>query len=317
MIRKTYSHVGVYEITGMDEEEAATPFFEVEVGGDSYNSLSMGRGELSALHLIWRLDRLASGSIVLIEEPESHLAVYSHDALVYVLAKIVIDRNLSLICASHTPSFFRRLPEGSVAVIESSPTPSITTSLSSGEAARQLGVAPEGSVHLVCEDECAALLLGEMLELADPDLRRRVTISYSVDGESGVRRIVEGLKTAGDRVAVIGVLDGDQRAAGNAPHTFLPGDAAPEIVLQQALSLWRLGGVEWRPPFPGGAQRLRAVLARLDGIDHHDWIDGLASEYGGKAYVIKALAPLIASGAAEGAHLDELVIAVRSRLPVV
>lgn len=316
VLRKHYDSIAVYEITGLNGEDDPVPLFSVEASGVRYDSLAMGRGELAAMHLVWRLSRLERGSVVFLEEPESHMAVYSHDALVYLLAKLVVDRDLVVVCASHTPSFFRKLPEGSVALVATTPVPSITTSLSSTEIARQLGIAPEGSVHLVAEDETAALLLGELLALVDADLRRRVTIGYSVDGESGVRLAVDRLRSLDGHVGVMGIFDGDQRAVHGAPaRVFLPGATAPEIVLQQTLAHWRTGEGGPEPVLPGGAERLRAVLNRLDGIDHHDWIDELAVEYGGKAHVIRALAPLVVAVPSQAVQTSELVAAVRAHLP--
>ncbi|MEP7765838.1 hypothetical protein [Sanguibacter sp. 25GB23B1] len=317
VLRKKYESIAVYEITGLTDDEDPIPFFSVKVEGSNYDSLGMGRGELAALTLAWRLSRLERGSIVLLEEPESHLAVYSHDALVYALMKLVIDNDLTVVCASHTPGFFRHLPEQSVIVIASSPAPRIMSSLSSDQIARQLGATFAPSLQLVTEDECAAMLLGEILELVDSELRRRVNINYSLDGESGVRAATERSRPVGGGPAILGVLDGDQRhKAMNPHHTFLPGHASPEVVLQAAVGRWRSGQVTWIPPFPAGADHLRAVLARLDGVDHHDWIDSLAAEYGGKSHVVRALAPLIVSWPSDRENVDEMVKTIRSRLPL-
>ena len=74
-LRREYSTLQVYEIDAFVEtdRDLPIPYFVVESMGTRYSLPKMGRGELCAFYLLWRLERLASGSIVLLEEPESHL----------------------------------------------------------------------------------------------------------------------------------------------------------------------------------------------------------------------------------------------------
>jgi len=107
----------VYEITAFSEDEAPLPYFEVVSMGKRYSLLQMGRGELAATYLLWKLDSAAPGSVVLVEEPESHLAAFSQDLLVDAMVSAVVDRDLCLIISSHSPGFFQRLPSRNVILV--------------------------------------------------------------------------------------------------------------------------------------------------------------------------------------------------------
>ncbi|MBU4216060.1 MAG: ATP-binding protein, partial [Actinobacteria bacterium] len=282
----------------------------VSTENHEYDSLSMGRGELGAMYLVWRLSRLEAGTIVLLEEPESHLAVYSQERLVYVLARLIVQYDLTAVCASHTPSLLTILPGEGAVVVRSVPRPEIDATLDAREVARQLGVPPERSITCVAEDICGGLLLRELVNYLDMDLGRHLAVVHSISGESGVRGIVQGMLAFEGTMPVVGVLDGDQRGAveGDRFVEFLPGDTSPERLLRRALDEWRRQGGTGDSPLVGADPvRLRVVLERISGIDAHDWLEELAAEFGGKQAVTRGLVAFLLRETVVAHQAGELV----------
>jgi hypothetical protein len=323
ILRREYSEILVYEITAFSEDEVPLPYFEVVSMGKRYSLLQMGRGELAATYLLWKLDSAAPGSVVLVEEPESHLAAFSQDLLVDAMVSAVVDRELCLIISSHSPGFFQRLPSRNVILVSSLPTPQIRSGLPAGQVARHFGVLPRIYAMILVEDKVAAELLHCLLVALDRDALTHLDIRAVSTGESGVIRIVQDvLRGPQDDVAILGVLDGDQRPKNGQTLDenihYLVGDSAPEVLLRQVLSRWRNGELPaWTPMLPEGADALRLSLERLDGRDLHDWIFELGREYGGLRRIMTVAVDALLSDDASKEDAIKMIewLRSRSRLP--
>ncbi len=317
ILRREYSDVFVYEVTAFSEEETPVPFFEVRSMDQQYSLTKMGRGELAAVYLLWRLEELAPGSIVLIEEPESHLAVFSQEYLVDALIASAVERDLCLIVSSHSPGFFQKLPAGSVTLVSSLPAPSITSNLSTAQIAGHLGVRPQVAALVLVEDDVASEFAKAILSAVDREALSRLDIRSVATGESGVRRILHDVRGGSDSgLVVLGLLDGDQRPSViPAPSRigYLVGNGPPETVVREFFHRWRSGKfVDWTPFLPGGEDALRMTLEGLDGRDLHDWIYELAGEYGGLRPVMRVAVDLLLSDADTRRSCEELVAWLRS-----
>lgn len=296
ILRREYSEFSVYEITDFSEDDTPIPYFLASSMGKRYYLDQMGRGELAAAYLLWRLASVPQGSIVLIEEPESHLAMFSQDYLVDAIVAAVVDQDLCIVVSSHSPGFFQRLPPGHVALISSLPVPRISSGLTSREVTRHLGVQDSAiKAILLVEDRAAAEFLRALLEVSDGDALRQVEIKVVSSGESGIRRIVPEIQSDSAIVRVLGLLDGDQRTSTTESGIgFLIGNQAPEVVLQGATFKWRSGEYcDWHPTLDGGTSSFKMILERFDGRDPHDWLHGLVSELGGLTSVMRMLVNLL------------------------
>lgn len=321
LLRRQYSSLGVYEVTAFSGEDEPDPWFVSSVMGTDYSLLNMGRGELTALYLIWKLGNVEPGSVVLLEEPEAHLATFSHDALVDVLVHLIHKRDITLVVSSHSPSFFERLPNGSVALVSSLPAPQIRSHLSTSEIASHLGSPAIGAVHLITEDRVGAALLRALIQEVDRQVLRRASIWYATSGESGVRRVIGEIEKGegGAAHALLGILDGDQRptedASGEGLFAYLVGAAPPEGVLRHAFDSWRTGEhADWSPQLPGGEDALRLVLERIDGLDHHDWLEELRREYGGLDTFLGGTVSILLLDQQLASQAEELLRAIRGVL---
>ncbi|MET9019249.1 AAA family ATPase [Actinopolymorpha sp. NPDC004070] len=316
LLRRNYSSIETYEVTAYSEEDDPVPFFVVSSMGRTYDLMGMGRGELSAIYLVWRLNQIPAGSVVLLEEPESHLAVFSQDALVDTLVKIVIDQNLAVVASSHSPGFFERLPNGSVTMLSALPQPAISSGLSTAAVARHLGIPSRGeTICLITEDRLAAEMLRAVLARFDEELLSHTMIWYANSGMSGVRRIADELKAVqGARHQVVGILDGDQRSVAGDKFGYLIGDGAPEVVIRGEFDNWRSGAIQnWSPLLPGGAENLIRALERADGSDGHDWFEAVAKECGGLQVFMSACLDLMCRNEELESQAAVLVSWIRSR----
>ncbi|WP_406075703.1 AAA family ATPase [Micromonospora sp. NBC_01638] len=317
VLRRQYSEVLAYEITELSSDDAPRPFFEVTSMAQRYSILNMGRGELSAAYLIWKLWSLPAGAVVLLEEPENHLAAFSQSHLADVIVASVVERDLCMVVSTHSPGFFQRLPSRNVSLISSLPTPRIDSDLATSEIAYHLGLSSTVSVIALVEDRIAAAFLLELLAVLDAEVARHVEVRFVANGESGIKRVLQEVSDgAGDQVSVLGIYDGDQRGAleGSERIAYLVGDTAPEVVLRGALLAWRSGNfADWEPSSPGGAPRLRLILERLDGYDLHDWIVEFGRESGGLQAAVRTAVEVLLLDNVLRAQAVELVGWLRSK----
>ncbi|MDE8669828.1 AAA family ATPase [Pseudarthrobacter sp. H3Y2-7] len=295
VLNRQYDHIDTFEITSVSEEDFAVPFFRIATHGADYTVLGMGRGELATIYLLWRLDQLSNGGVVILEEPETHLAAISQRKLTEALAIISGDKDLTIIMSTHSPGVFESLPAGQVSLISSLPELSVSTGLDSRALASRLGLRRSLRCVAVTEDLFAAQMLEMILRRLDKSLLDCVGISFAADGESAVRTIVNGLRayrTSGKVPhRIVGILDGDQRAteADVDGFSYLPGLQSPERVLESRLKAWLAGHEKFAFPTDVDA-KLRAALVDAQGLDHHDWLICVAEHFNGTAVLLDALA---------------------------
>lgn len=298
VLNRDYDTIDIYEITSVSEEDLAIPFFRIRALGAEYNVLGMGRGELATIYLLWRLEQISDGGIVILEEPETHLAAISQRKLTEALAIISAKRDLTVIMSTHSPGVFESLPPGQVSLIGSLPEMSVTTGLDSRALASRLGLRRSLRCIAVTEDLFAAQMLEMVLRTLDRSLLDSVGITYAKDGESGVRTIVNGLhayRSTGQTIhRLVGVLDGDQRTSDVSSENFsyLPGDLPPERMLQARLTAWFTGRQEFHFSTEV-AQKLTDALVESQGLDHHDWLLSMARHFNGSSAFLEVTAAFL------------------------
>lgn len=298
VLNRNYDLIDIYEITSVSEEDLAVPFFRIRSLGADYTVLGMGRGELATIYLLWRLEQIPNGGIVILEEPETHLAAISQRKLTEALAIISAKRDLTVVMSTHSPGVFESLPAGQVSLIGSLPEMSVSTGLDSRALASRLGLKRTLRCVAVTEDLFAAQMLEMVLRALDRSLLDSVGISYAKDGESGVRTVVSGLsayRSAGQAAPrIVGILDGDQRAIDTDSESFsyLPGDLPPERLLQDRLMAWFAGREEFEFS-EDVTERLRDALLEAQGLDHHDWLLSVARHFNGSLAFLEAISKFL------------------------
>lgn len=313
ILKRQYQAVSFKETSAFDEEDSPQALFEATFADVTYSTMSMGRGELAALHLLWKLTRLEPGTIVLLEEPESHLSVTSQALLIDALIVLAVERDLTLVVSSHSPSFFYRLPDGHVSLVFSLPRVRFDTSLPTATAARHLALPAARRLVILVEDAVASDLLISLVGELDRNLLAQIDVGVLKTAESGIRALLNNLKVAraSRRLPVLGVLDGDQRGVGGDSRdliNYLPGVDAPEKVIREALIKWWSGdGKNWHPTTPGGADELTRALDQADGADHHDWLFDVSRQIGGVSRLVDATAALLLQEQSVRRQAEQLV----------
>jgi len=297
VLRREYDDLKCYEVPSVVDADRSDPYFEATSHGVSYSTLGMGRGELSAAYLIWKLSTIPNGSIVILEEPENHLAAFSQGALMDVLVVISESRSITFVVSSHAPIMFQRLQDGRVTLLSSQPDLTARSGLRSAEISKELGLSRDLKALVFTEDKVAALYLQCVVQWVNPALRDAFDVRHSSHGESGARAVVDqtvlpdgwqDLSRAPVRLLV--VLDGDQKKAKNIKaDAFLPGKHDPEKTLISIAESWRLNGADSTSLEPVAAARLAASLVKHAGKDTHDQVEDIGHDFNSLSDAISIL----------------------------
>jgi energy-coupling factor transporter ATP-binding protein EcfA2 len=267
---------------GNDEPETVYPFFSVETPRLSYDSRSMGFGELCSCYLIWKALRAEKGSVLILDEPDSHLSPSVRRALIDMLAYVADKRDLWVLFSTHAAEPLETLRESEFSVIyydqvanETRLDPAATRR----DVLRALGLTPPRRLLLVVEDVDAAETLVQIVNRWGGDYSTVVDVQVVPGGAAEVVRFVSLFPSASRVCKVIAVLDGDKRTAyaQRAGVLFLPSDddpiaAARELVRTDSQSFSLLTGV--------GEQRLNSAVAAIRSVNHHDFCLQLVRELG-------------------------------------
>jgi hypothetical protein len=274
--RREYRSVQVYEVETGDH---VTPFFEVAMGNDRYDSRTMGAGELAAFFLWWSIARASKDALVLIEEPECYLSPASQEAFCNFLIAMTVEKHLTIVATSHSPQIIAGLSDENlvfvfrnaqgIKIVDGAPPPALL---------ELIGIAPQVDTIILVEDLAASSFCRLLLEKLRPSMSRRVEISVR-DGDGNIVRALKELSGNFSSLKVLGLFDGD--LLGRIPEevlkfsTTLPGDRPIEIIFREM--------IEGQPDAlqnATGAENVEAILFGLRGSNHHDWYEGLCRHLG-------------------------------------
>jgi predicted ATPase len=270
LVGKRYDKCLIYEVDEFGEE-STFPYFLVEDACGAYGSEGMGFGEMS-LHLInWYLERVPSRSVILIEEPETHLAPRSQDALMNTIARASVTRDLWVILSTHAPSIVRRIPREHIRLLVRSGTQTLVVQEPSRlQLNTVLGIKARFQGIVLVEDKAAREFTRALLDRVAPDISRTFQI-VDMGSNSEVLSALNSFPRKVTWLSIVGLLDGDQRGVNSTtewPCGFLPGDSGPEALLRSAADSERLSELLARD-----ITEVHVVLAELAGCDDHDWLE--------------------------------------------
>jgi len=275
ILGRYYDDVGLYEVEVGPEIYA--PFFQVKFGGSLYDSRSMGSGELSSLHVWWALNRAEDKQFVLIEEPEAFLSHSSQEALGNHIADVCIKKRLSVVMSSHSASIVGGAPDKSLVCISRSDG-SVTVEADGPDVSllKSLGVSIPVRCYLYVEDIVAKEFCLRILQKFSPKLARHCFVQ-DVGGEGQVKAKLKAMSDVKGPIAHIGVLDGDVDISGWANDALLavslPGTLPFE---KQIRAVMQSHASEISKNL--GVDDVNKILAHLQGLDHHEWLECLAKE---------------------------------------
>ena len=275
LVGKDYSQCFTYEIEEFGDE-MLRPYFRVTASGSEYGSESMGVGEM-ALHLIyWHLKRVPEETVLLLEEPETHISPRSQGAIMNVLAKFSAEKKLWTICTTHSPAIVARIPKQHIKLLSRMGTSvQVITSPKQAQLDLVFAVSTKVSGVFFVEDGAACAFLQNWLELSAPDLLGVFEI-VKTTSESEIQEALKRFPRVGPWLKVVGIFDGDMRGRlktkFNWPHAFLPGTKSPEGLVRKAVleNPGRLAQQLGRD-----LEDIKLILSQVEGYDVHDWYDEL------------------------------------------
>jgi hypothetical protein len=229
---------------------------------------------------LWSLSRVPSGSVVLFDEPDSHLSPTARRALSNVIAMIADERELWIAFTSHSTESLEALEESEIFLIDSAQgtaTHPVSLAWPKRRALRLLGIAPIKRLLIAVEDVDAEEVAAQIVNKYAAEISGAVDIQKLVLGAIDVVRFVESFPSQSRIGRCVALLDGDKRFdfASNEKVLFLPGTvdpiAAARIVVtadpgQFAMQL----GID--------SERLASALHTIKQVDHHDFCSALLEE---------------------------------------
>jgi hypothetical protein len=234
----------------------------------------MGQGELSLLVMLWVLRDLRPNSILILEEPETHVSPRAQAALMNVIARACDEKGIWVIVTTHSPTITSRIPlEHLRLLVRDGQGISIIENSRRHQLAAILGGPTGFKGALIVEDDAAAEMTMALLEELSPDFLRQFEI-VPAGSAAGVSAALKFPRTR-DWLRVVGVYDGDQRenapAAVTWPFLYLPGKDGPESVLRAVLN-----SPESVNSLVSQVRRDRndvvMTLEAKAGLDSHDWV---------------------------------------------
>lgn len=243
----------------------------------------MGFGEYIAFYLAWLLPNLERNTILLLDEPDSHLSAAGRLALVDALA-IAADKTQSeVIFTSHSPECLHRLREQDLFLLRQN-SMGVERVENRRKAAREMGVSTSPCLLIIVEDVDAAEVVRLALFMSKDMLSPFVDIQI-VPGSDKIIKL-SALFPRGSRLcSMLAVLDGDQKKnlakaaeAGSVQagdFVFLPLDEDPvsgakKIVYAQLTRFSDGLGVD--------AETLERAMGSIAHRDYHDFCSDLSEE---------------------------------------
>lgn len=272
---------GKLPVAKLVDNEALIHYTVRNVGAE-YSVENMGLGELSLIHLFWRLHRAEKNSIVLIEEPESFIATASQLALIDVIAHYVDAKSLWVCMSTHSEHILARIPEKDIFALtrEASGKHTVRRSVRREQHLAQLRLLPRTEGYVFCEDWVGVHFARRLLELEGSPLGNTFQF-LPLFGDSKIERMLQTYPKGRSVLPIVSIFDGDVRSKANFPKspawpfTYLPGDRPPEELLICHARLHAEEVDSFLHLEPGTTSRL---LGSLVGLDFHDQLSDFATQ---------------------------------------
>jgi hypothetical protein len=185
---------------------------------DKYSDAFAGSGEAAAALLVHNVLESPSGSLILLDEPETSLHPRAQQRMLEFLADQALQKKLQIVITTHSRCFAERLPQKAIRVLSAEPDGiEIRTNLSANEAFHEISTLPSGKTILV-EDERAKHIVSEVLKLESSHISREFQVVVREGGTSKIYRDIQAHANSGRRDIFV-ILDGD-----HSPDSAIPSD---------------------------------------------------------------------------------------------
>ena len=172
----------------------------------TYTAFNMGGGESCMIVLLYLLQKMARGGLLVVEEIDAGLHPQAQVRLTQVLIRICREKQIQLICSTHSEIFLDSLPrQARILIRRSGNEHSVFEAPSTRFAMYEMTGVTQPELQIYCEDMVAAILIEEALP---QDLRLRVRICDIGSNQTVIRQGVSHLRS-GYEMKALCVLDGD------------------------------------------------------------------------------------------------------------
>ena len=174
----------------------------------AYSGFNMGGGEYCVAQLLHLLFRLPSCGILIVEEIESCLHPEAQVRLAEVLVGITAQKNLQIVCSTHSEVFLDSLPrEARVLLVRHGEVTRVVEEPSTRFAVYQMTGEVQPELTIYCEDTWAEMLIEEAVRYDD---RTRLKVIQIGSNATVVRQGVSHLRGRFPGRCLC-VLDGDSK----------------------------------------------------------------------------------------------------------
>lgn len=286
--RNNYSKIEVSEIevpsgdVSVDREEEVFPFFSVTRDGLSYDSASMGFGELCACYTLWKAMQASKGSVLLLDEPDSHLSPASRSALADILALVAHERKLWVVFSSHACEHLRVMDIGDICIAMPGNAGISQTLIAAGNGGailRALGLSPSRTLLVIVEDVDSEECVRQIVNKWGGDLASVVDVQIVQGGDATVVSFIRNFPSRSRICRAVAVLDGDKKNSylEGDDLLFLPSTEDPICAARKCLEVE--AAIIWLADALGGPlQRVKSAFERVKYVDHHDFCGAMAEE---------------------------------------
>lgn len=272
VIGRSYEDCKIYELDDYGGLERF-PYFLVTSGGVSYGSERMGFGELCIFTIYWFIRDLPKDSVLILEEPETHISPRSQQCLMNLIAKWCVSHGILVIVTTHSPAIVQNFPENRIWLLVRDGDSTVLVNPASRLDIEYLlgtGISVRGALFV--EDAAARNFLEALLWHLDRNLNALYEISV-VKSASQISELLSSIPKLGPWLSIVGVYDADQKGKIDAskfvwPYLYLPVSASPDASM---LSMVRASSAGLSS-FLGVEQgQLRTALEVNEGVNFHDW----------------------------------------------
>lgn len=244
----------------------------------SYSETNMGFGEARIQYILDELESLPPQSLVLFEEPETSLHPRAQSRMGSYLIELAAEKGHQILLTTHSDWLLRALPTQSIVFLTNTSTgvqawPGIHPLY----AANLLNEGHERLFTILVEDECAKVVLAEMVRVVDPDFLRVLRIvpagfrpdesTHRGGGRDAIVRVMESLRQAS--LGLAAVLDGNESEDPPNRVFKLPGTLAPEDEILKSQNVRQFFSDNYR-------LTMMKVKELIDGHVHQRYFDLIA-----------------------------------------
>jgi len=283
LTNSTYSSVKIYNIEDEYDDYPALPFFEVVKSYCSYDSRTMGLGELSLFYYFWLIDRIHTSNqnaVLFIEEPESFIPPLIQKRVCNVLAELCSVKGIVCLVSTHSEHILSRIPRSHIQNMRVRDAGTrVRTIATRHEQLTVLGLTAPKKGLLITEDAAAETFLKQLIRTSDIFVTDSFHFKIS-NGEAAVKQDIDRFKGQMPGFPIVGVFDGDARAnymaekTSNSNILFLPSEQAPEQVLFEGLT--RISNIDIADRLNVSLDDYETAQQTVDGLEHHDVIPEMA-----------------------------------------